>query len=69
MEDILKEFVGKKVDVNCGTGAMYRGLIEKIDDGVVTIKDESEDIVYISVKRIIAFTECHEPAIRPGFIG
>ena len=68
MEEKIKEFHGKSIDVNCGNGAVYRGVVEKVDDGILVLKDESDSIVHISVRRVIAFTERMEPAIRPGFI-
>ncbi|MGH9949838.1 MAG: MM0924 family protein [Pyrinomonadaceae bacterium] len=68
MEDKILELVGRNVDINCGTGAMFRGVIEKADKGIVAIKDEDGEIIYVVLKRIIAFTECSEPHIKPGFI-
>lgn len=68
MEDRLKQFEGKKIDINCGSGAIYRGTVETVGGGILEMRDESNSIVFISVERIIAVTECLEPAIRPGFI-
>ena len=68
MEEKIKEFSGKSIDVNCGSGAVYRGVVEKVDDGILVLKDEMDATVYISVEQVIAITERLEPAIRPGFI-
>lgn len=69
MEDKLREFDGKKIDVNCGTGAIFRGIVENVASGLLTLKDETAVVVFISIESIIAVTECSEPTIRPGFIG
>ena len=68
MEDKLEELKGKRVDVNCGAGAIFRGTVESVDDDVVTIKDEDSFITNISIKKIVAVTECVDPVTRPGFI-
>jgi hypothetical protein len=68
MDEKLKQFEGKKIDINCGSGAIYRGVVQKVDDGLLEVKDESDATVFISVKRVIAVTECLEPTLRPGFI-
>lgn len=68
MVEKLRGLEGKKVDINCGAGAMFRGVIESVDDHLVSITDESDTIVYIVVKRIISFSEVAEPVVRPGFI-
>lgn len=69
MEEKLREFEGRKIDVNCGSGASYRGLVLSGNDGILSLRDESDTTIFISIDRIIAITECLEPAIRPGFIG
>ena len=69
MEEKLKEFKGRMVDVNCGTGAVFRGVVESVEAGVLTIKDEMDVISHISVSKILALTECSESSTRPGFIG
>ena len=69
MEDKLKVFKGKKLDVNCGSGAVFRGTVQDVDDGVLKIKDEMDVISHIAISKILAVTECSENATRPGFIG
>ena len=68
MEEKLRSFKGRKLDVNCGTGAIYRGTVEDVEDGVLKIKDELDVISHISIGKIIALTECSESSTRPGFI-
>ena len=68
MEEKLKGFAGKRVDINCGAGAIFRGKVDSVQDGLVTIVDEDDKMTSISIEKIIATTECHEPVSRPGFI-
>ena len=69
MEEKLREFKGRKVDANCGTGAIFRGTVEGVEGGVLKIRDEMDVISYVAIGKIIAVTECSESATRPGFIG
>jgi hypothetical protein len=68
MEEKLKGFQGKRVDINCGAGAIFRGNVSAVESGLVTIIDEDDRLTSIAVEKIIAVTECHEPISRPGFI-
>jgi len=67
MEEKLKQLQGKRIDVNCGAGAVFRGVVEGVDN-VLVLKDENDLITNISLQKIIAVTECVEPLTRPGFI-
>jgi hypothetical protein len=68
MEEKLRSYQGKKLDVNCGTSAIFRGTVEKVEDGILKIKDELDVVSHISIERIIAVTECSESSTRPGFV-
>ena len=68
MEELLKGLVGKKIDVNCGTAAVYRGDAIDVKNGVLHLRNEDDAEVFISIERIAAFYECKDPASRPGFI-
>lgn len=67
MEDILKKFVGARIDVNCANGVWFRGENAGVEDGVLQLRDD-ERIIYIAVKRIIAVSESGESNTRPGFV-
>ena len=69
MEEIIRSFTGKKIDVNCGHSAVFRGENLGFANGVLTVKDESGKTVFIDATRIIAVTEVSEASGRPGFIG
>jgi hypothetical protein len=68
MEEKLKGFSGKRVDINCGAGAIFRGKVSSVESGLVTILDEEDRVTSVSIEKILAVTECHEPISRPGFI-
>ncbi len=68
MESILNEFVGKNIDVNCGSTVAYRGKVVSVADGILKIVNEEEQVVYIVVDRIAVVSECRDLGSRPGFI-
>ena len=69
MEELIKRLVGKKVDVGCGSGAMLRGEVLDVRDGVLYLKDEDEKSAYVAIDKIATVYECSDSASRPGFIG
>jgi hypothetical protein len=68
MDEKLREFDGKRIDINCGAGAVFRGVVKEVGEKIVVIQDENDRSILIAIKKIIAVTECHEPITRPGFI-
>jgi hypothetical protein len=68
MEELIKSLVGKKVDISFGFGAIFRGSVSEVKDGVVYLKDEDDQLLYISVEKIASVYECSDSASRPGFI-
>jgi len=68
MEELLKQLMGKKVDITCGTNATFRGDVIDVKAGVLYLRDEEDKVAYVSVDKIAVIYECKEPAIRPGFI-
>ena len=69
MEELLKSLMGKKVDVSCGGNATFRGDIVDVKNGVLFLRDETENVAYIAVDRIAMISECKEMQSRPGFLG
>jgi hypothetical protein len=69
MEELLKQFVGKKIDVSCGGSAVYRGRVQDVRDGVLFLVDEDERAIYLSIGKIASVCECKDNAGRPGFVG
>ena len=68
MEELIKTLVGKKVDISFGFGSIFRGSVSEVKDGVVYLKDEDDQQLYISVEKIASVYECSDSASRPGFI-
>ena len=69
MEEIIRRLTGKKIDVSCGSGAMLRGEVIEVKDGVLYLKDEDEKSAYVAIDKIATIYECSDSAARPGFIG
>ena len=69
MEELLRQFAGKKIDVTCGSGVALRGEVRDVSGGVLHIRDEDGKAAYIAIEKIAAVYECSDSASRPGFIG
>ena len=69
MEELIKGLKGKKVDISCGSGAVLRGEVMDVKDGVLYLRDEDEKSAYVAVDKIATVYECSDSASRPGFIG
>ncbi len=68
MREILLKLVGSKVDINCGNGAIYRGEVTELKDGIAVLRDEEGRVSYLAIDKIAAVTEISDAASRPGFI-
>ena len=68
MEAILREFIGKKIDVNCGSNVAFRGEVVSVESGVLNLLNEEQQKIFIAVKKIAAVCECRDLGSRPGFI-
>jgi hypothetical protein len=69
MEELIKRLSGKKIDVSCGSGAMLRGEVIDVRDGVLYLRDEDDKSAYVAIDKIATVYECSDAATRPGFIG
>lgn len=69
MEEVIGNLVGKKVDVICGAGAVFRGEGVGFSNGVLILKDETARTVYIDGTKVLAISEVTDAGSRPGFIG
>lgn len=69
MEEFLKQLLGKKIDVSCGSSATFRGDVVDVKDGVLYLRDEDERIAYVAVDKIAVIYECKDKEHRPGFLG
>ena len=69
MEELLKQLLGKKIDVTCGTNAAFRGDVVDVKDGVLFLRDEDAKVAYMAIDKIAVIYEVTEHTARPGFIG
>ncbi|MFZ1702019.1 MAG: MM0924 family protein [Pyrinomonadaceae bacterium] len=69
MEELLKSLLGKKIDVTCGTNAAFRGDVMDVKTGVLYLRDEDDEVAYVSIDKIAVIYEIKENQSRPGFIG
>lgn len=69
MEELLKQMLGKKIDVACGTNAAFRGDVVDVKNGILCLRDEEEKVAYVAVDKIAVVYECKDPQSRPGFLG
>ena len=68
MEELLKKFVGKEIDVAYGVNNIVRGNVTEVRDGILILKDEDERSVFIAIDKITVVWEVSEPHLRPGFV-
>lgn len=68
MEKLLTDLVGKKLDINCGPGAVFSGVLNRVSEGVITLATEDDETVQIAIDKIIAIVETNDHPSRPGFI-
>jgi hypothetical protein len=68
MEELLKQLLGKKIDVTCGTNATFRGDVVDVKSGVLYLRDEDDKVAYVGIDKIAVVYECKEEHVRPGFV-
>lgn len=68
MEEFLKQLMGKKIDISCGTNATVRGDVVDVKGGVLYLRDEHDRVAYVSVEKIAIIWECKDSQSRPGFV-
>lgn len=68
MEKILREMIGKRVEISGGGSAVYRGEVADVLDGVAHLRDDEGRVIYVAIDKIAAVSEKIDPGSRPGFI-
>ena len=69
MEELLRRFIGKKIDVSFGSAAVFRGEVKNVGQGILSLLDDEDREVFIAMERIASVTECQDHSARPGFVG
>ena len=67
MEDFLKTLTGRRIDVFCGATSSMRGVVARVDSGVLHLKDDDGETCYIAIEKIIAVWEKLEKERHSGF--
>jgi len=68
MEELLKKFVGKEIDIAFGVNSVIRGEVTDVRDGLVFLRDEEQRSVYITLDKVSVVWEVKESHSRPGFV-
>ncbi len=68
MEELLKQLIGKKIDVSSGASSGFRGAVTEVKNGVLYLRSEDEKVIYVPIEKIAAVYECDETHSRPGFV-
>ena len=68
MEEFLKQLLGKKIDVTCGTNATFRGDVIDVKTGVLYLRDEGDRVAYVAIDKIAVIYEIKDLPTRPGFV-
>ena len=68
MEELLNQYLGKKIDVSVGTNAVYRGEVTSVRNGLLYLRDDDNKVAHISIEKIAVVYECNDSASRPGFV-
>jgi len=68
MEELLNQYMGKKIDVSAGTTAVYRGEVIDVRNGILYLRDEDQKVAHISINKIAVVYESSDSGSRPGFI-
>jgi hypothetical protein len=68
MEDLLKQMIGKEIDIAFGASGSFRGKVTEIKDGILFLEDEYERTAYAVIDKITVVWERKEPHSRPGFV-
>ena len=68
MEDFLSRMIGKKLDIYCGGGSSLRGVVLKVEMGVLHLRDDDGKSCYLAVDKIVAVWEARDDEHRAGFV-
>ncbi len=68
MEELLKQLMGKKVEVSCGANATFSGEVVDVKSGILYLRDENDRVAYLAIDKIGIVWEEKEHQSRPGFV-
>ena len=68
MEELLRKFVGKQIDIAFGVNSVVRGEVKDVGNGLALLEDEEQRRVYVALDKITVIWEVKEAHSRPGFV-
>lgn len=68
MEEILKKFVGKEIDIAFGSTATVRGVVKEIRGGLLFLEDEDSRTACVQIDKIAVVWESDDTHGKPGFV-
>lgn len=68
MEDFLKTLMGRRIDVFCGATSSMRGVVARVENGVLHLKDDAGETCYVAIEKIIAVWEKRDKERHSGFL-
>ena len=68
MEEFLKQLMGKKIDISCGSTATVCGDVVDVKDGILYLRDEHERVTYVAIDKVSVVWESKDSQTRPGFV-
>ena len=68
MEELLRSFTGREIDIAFNTNYVVRGTVNDVRDGIVFLEDEDKRSVYIAIDKISVVWEVKAMHSRPGFV-
>lgn len=68
MEEKLKSLVGKKIDVSCTSAVGFTGEVLEVENGILSLRDDEDKTLYISIEKIAAVNVVSDNHLRPGFV-
>ena len=68
MHELLAKMIDQEVDVVCMGASSLRGKVMKVENGVLHLKDDEDNVCYVSIDKVVAVWEKRDKDRHPGFI-
>lgn len=68
MEEKVRSLLGKKIDVSCTSAVGFTGEVLEVENGILSLRDDEDKILFISIGKIAAVNVVSDNHLRPGFV-
>lgn len=68
MEKKLSDLLDNRIEVTCGAGLVFSGVLKNVNGDYLEIAGEDDDLVVVALEKVIAVRRSMDPTSRPGFI-